>query len=129
MSPPTMDFCPRCGRYLKDEEYQCPECGNIVRQMPQAEQMPPELMDMYSRKEPFDLKKALFEKWFFISLAIAFAAAFLVTFYWRFTILFFCIPLFLPMRRLSIGAGVFVGLTGGSLAALLVKYYLFSSIV
>jgi len=118
-----MDFCPRCGRYIKDDEYQCPECGNIVRQIPEVERIPPEINRMYLGKEPVDLKKAIFNRLFFICLIIAFAASFLVTYYWRFTMLFFFIPLFLPMGKISIGAGLFTGLAIGSAVGLAVKYY------
>jgi hypothetical protein len=126
-----MEFCPRCGRYLKDDEYQCPECGNIVRQAPRVEtQIPPELEELITdRKEPVNILQMIFEKWFFVAFAIAFVAAFLVTFYWRFTFLMFCIPLFIPTRRLSIGAGLLGGLTGGSVTALLVKTYFFTATV
>ena len=126
-----MDFCPRCGRYLEEGEYQCRECGNMVR-MPKMD--PASMGDgqgsVYGRRpQPVDLKKMVFEKYFFIALAIAFAISFTVTYYWRFTILFFCIPLFLPMGRISIAAGTLLGLTGGSLTAILAKMYLLNSAV
>ena len=124
----NMEFCPRCGRYLKDDEYQCPECGNVVRQMPRNETIPPEFSDYYNNKgEPISLKKLIFEKWFFVALAIAFAISFAITFYWRFTILLFCLPLFVPWRRLSIAAGLLVGLTGGTATALLINTFVLNA--
>lgn len=127
----NMDFCPRCGRYLKDGEYQCPECGNMVRRPEPVAPMPGEFHDSFAtaRPEQVDIKRAIFEKYFFIAFAIAFAASFAVTYYWRFTMLFFCIPLFLPMGRISIAAGALLGLTVGSGCAMLGKAYLFSNII
>ena len=117
-----MEFCYRCGRYLKEHEYQCPECGNIVRQ-PTADELPPEILSMYNaRAEPVDLKKVLFDKYFFLLLALSSLITFSVTYYWRFTFLFFFIPLFLPSRRPSIALGLLMGVCLGSCLGLLVKY-------
>jgi len=126
-----MEFCPRCGRYLKDTEYQCPECGNIVRQPPMPEQLPHEYEEYYSSvgAKPMSLKKLIFEKYFFIALAIAFAATFAVTYYWRFSFLFFCIPLLFPMGRISIATGALLGMTLGTATALLTKYLMANSVV
>ncbi len=123
-----MEFCPNCGRYLKDDEYQCPECGNIVRQMPHVDQTPPGFSSFYDEKgEPKSLKKLIFEKWFFVALAITFVAAFAITFFWRFTVLIFCIPLLIPSRRLSIAIGALAGLSGGTAAALLINYFILAA--
>ncbi len=117
-----MDFCPRCGRYLKDDEYQCPECGNIIREI-RSEEIPAEVRKAYGMdSENVSLSKALLEKWFFIALAIAFTASFTVTYFWRFSFLFFCFPLFLPMGRMSIAAGALLGICLGSICGFLVKY-------
>ena len=77
----------------------------------------------------FSLKKLIFEKWFFVAFGIAFAAAFLLTYMWRFSIILFCVPLLIPMKRISIGAGTMVGLIGGTVTALLIKYFLLDGIV
>ncbi len=123
-----MEFCPNCGRYLKDDEYQCPECGNIVRQMPHVDHTPPGFSDFYDEKgSPKSLKEMIFEKWFFVALVIAFAIAFSVTFFWRFTVLIFCIPLLIPSRRLSIAIGALVGLSGGTAVALLINYFILAA--
>lgn len=129
-----MEFCPRCGRYLKDDEYQCPECGNVVRQMPNRDdRIPPEFQEFESIDDNgivrFSLKKMIFEKWFFVAFGIAFVAAFLLTYMWRFSIILFCVPLLIPMKRISIGAGTMVGLMGGTVTALLIKYFLLDGIV
>lgn len=129
-----MEFCPRCGRYLKDDEYQCPECGNVVRQMPNMDdRIPPEFQEFETVDDNgivrFSLKKLIFEKWFFVAFGIAFAAAFLLTYMWRFSIILFCVPLLIPMKRISIGAGTMVGLIGGTVTALLIKYFLLDGIV
>lgn len=129
-----MEFCPRCGRYLKDDEYQCPECGNVVRQMPNRDdRIPPEFQEFESIDDNgivrFSLKKLIFEKWFFVAFGIAFVAAFLLTYMWRFSIILFCVPLLIPMKRISIGAGTMVGLMGGTVTALLIKYFLLDGIV
>ena len=113
-----MEFCPRCGRYLKDDEYQCPECGNVVRQMPNRDdRIPPEFQEFESIDDNgivrFSLKKLIFEKWFFVAFGIAFAAAFLLTYMWRFSIILFCVPLLIPMK----------------VTALLIKYFLLDGIV
>ena len=124
-----MEFCPRCGRYLKDDEFQCPECGNIVRQ---RQAVPPTDMPGYmsnGRAEPIDLKKIVFEKYFFIALAVAFVMAFAVTYLWRFTFLFFCFPLILPFGRMSITAGVFAGVSLGSVTAILLKYFILNALI
>lgn len=123
-----MEFCPRCGRYLKDDEYQCPECGFVVRQMPHVDNTPPGFSDFYDeRGEPKSLRELIFEKWFFVALAITFVIAFAITFYWRFTILIFCIPLLLPWRRLSIAVGMLAGLAGGTVTALLVNTFILAA--
>jgi hypothetical protein len=128
-----MEFCPRCGRYLKDDEYQCPECGNVARQAPHVEHQAPPGLENVEEVGPdgvihFSLRKLFFDKWFFVAFAIAFAGGFLVTYLWRFSIILFCVPLFIPSRKISIGLGAFLGLAGGTAAALLIKYFLLSSI-
>ncbi len=129
-----MEFCSRCGRYLKDDEYQCPECGNVVRQMPNTDnRIPSEFQEFETVDDNgivrFSLKKLIFEKWFFVAFGIAFAASFALTYMWRFSIILFCVPLLIPMKRISIGAGTMVGLTGGTVTALLIKYFLLDGIV
>ncbi len=122
-----MEFCPKCGRYLKDDEFKCPECGNMVRSRPE-EELPPQFREpMQKGQETFDFKKTFTEKWFFIALGIGFAAAFSVTYFWRFSFLFFCFPLFLPTGRMSIALGAVIGICLGSVAAFLVKTYLITS--
>jgi len=126
-----MDFCPRCGRFLKDNEYQCPECGNMVRSPPMPEQVPPQYDEYYrsAGTAPISLSKLIFEKYFFIALAICFAIAFSITYMWRFSFLFFCIPLLIPMGRFSISFGALAGMSLGTVAALLVKYFMLGSAV
>ena len=117
-----MEFCYRCGRYLKEHEYQCPECGNIVRQ-PTLEEMPLELRNVYNANtQSVDIMKMVFDKYFFILLAIAGLITFSITYYWRFTFLFFFLPLFLPSRKPSIAMGLLLGVCLGSGLGLLVKY-------
>lgn len=123
-----MEFCPRCGRYLKDDEYQCPECGNVVRQIPYADrQIPPEFREFESQGPDgairFDLRKMIFEKWFFVAFGIAFAVSLVLTIIWSFSIILFCVPLLIPIRRISVGTGMMLGLLGGTVTALLVKYF------
>ena len=115
-----MDFCPRCGRYLQDYEYKCPECGYAVRENPNP--TPSGYAQPYPGMTPEQMKKALFDKWFFVSFAICFALTFVVTLYWRFTFLFFCFPLFLPMGRISIATGSLLGISAGSILALMLRY-------
>ncbi len=126
-----MDFCPRCGRYLKDYEYQCPECGNIVRQRPSAAAMPDDVDRYFDsiRMEKVDVKAVLFERYFFIAFIIGFAATVAITYYWRFSLLFFFIPMFLPTGRISISAGLMGGVTTGSLVGLLIKYWLTGALI
>ena len=130
----SMEFCSKCGRYLKDDEYQCPECGNVVRQMPHMErQIPPEFENIETVGPNgaihFDLKKMIFEKWFFVAFAIAFTGGFLLTYLWRFSFIIFCVPLIIPMRRLSISLGTFAGLIGGTVTALLIKFVLLDGLL
>jgi hypothetical protein len=124
-----MEFCPKCGRYLKDGEFQCPECGNTVREVPISEKVAPNVNMMYTgnKEGRVDWKKVFFDKYFFIALAAGLAISFAVTYLWRFTFFIFCIPLLLPLGKLSIGAGLFTGLVGGSLVAILTKMYLVDS--
>ena len=121
------DFCPRCGRYLKDNEYQCPECGNMVRANPNIGYTADMDSNGFVEVNAEEIKKSLFEKWFFISFAITFAVCCAVTYYWRFTFLFLCFPLFLPTRRLSMSAGILLGIALGSIAGFALKYYLYTS--
>ena len=120
-------FCPRCGRYLKDNEFQCPECGNLVREPPHSEYIP-NATEILERGEKIDAKTIFTQKWFFIALAIAAAITFAVTYYWRFTFLFLCFPLFLP-SRLSISVGTFLGVCIGSIAAIILKSMMISSAI
>ena len=126
-----MDFCPKCGRNLKDNEYRCPECGNMVREPPVEQQIPPEFVDYYktANATPLNLKKMIFSKYFFIAFVIAFAAAFSITYLWRFSFLFFCIPLLIPMGRISIASGALIGVSLGTVAGLLTKYFVLNTIV
>ena len=77
----------------------------------------------------FDLKKMIFEKWFFVAFAIAFTGGFLLTYLWRFSFIIFCVPLIIPMRRLSISLGTFAGLIGGTVTALLIKFVLLDGLL
>jgi hypothetical protein len=122
------EFCPRCGRYLKDGEYQCPECGNVVRQIP-VEEVPPEIRQVMSGQGLGNvlLKSVFTDKWFYIPLVASFAAMFAVTYYWRFSFLFFLVPLLLPVRRLSLALGLMIGVAAGSLGALAAKYIVLGS--
>jgi hypothetical protein len=121
-----MDFCPRCGRYLKDEEFQCPECGNIVRELPINEQVAPEINRMYlgNRAGKFDIRDVFRDKYFYILFGIGFAATFAVTYYWRFSVFFFLVPLLMPAGRLSFSLGLVLGMVLGSLLGFVTKTYL-----
>ncbi|MBE6528514.1 MAG: zinc-ribbon domain-containing protein [Thermoplasmata archaeon] len=121
MTVTCMDFCPRCGRYLKDNEYQCPECGNMVRPMPQSEV--PEEIRILAGADDRPLKERVFGKPFFAGLIAAFVITFAITWYWRFTFLFFCVPLFLPSNRLGLSAGLFVGICLGSLTGYITRAF------
>ena len=126
-----MDFCPRCGRYLKDEEFQCPECGNIVRELPIREQVAPEVNMLYlgNREGRFDFKNVFKDRYFYILFAVGFAATFAVTYFWRFSMFFFIIPLLMPARRLSISLGLVLGMIAGSALGYLTKVYLTASLI
>jgi len=124
-----MDFCPRCGRYLKDEEFQCPECGNIVRELPIRDQVAPEINMMYSgnRAGRLDIRDIFRDKVFYIVFAIGFAASFSLTYFWRFSVFLFLIPLLMPVGRPSISLGLILGIIVGSLIGFVTKTYLVAS--
>ncbi len=121
-----MDFCPRCGRYLKDTEFQCPECGNIVREIPVQDNVAHNVNRVYfgDDYENVQLRNIINWKYFTLAFVVGFAGLFAATYFWRFSMVFFFIPLFLPMGKGGIGLGLLTGMIGGSVTALLLKYFL-----
>jgi hypothetical protein len=120
------DFCPRCGCYYGEGVYNCPECGYAVREPPKQEYVSG-FSEMPSKKQ-VDLVSLIFkDKWFYVALIASAAICFSITYFWRFSFLFLCFPLFIPMRKYSISAGVFMGICLGSIIAISIKYYWFGT--
>lgn len=106
--------------------YNCPECGYAVREPPQKEYISG-FSEMPSRKQ-VDLVSLIFkDKWFYVALIASAAICFSITYFWRFSFLFLCFPLIIPMRKYSIAAGVFMGICLGSIIAISLKYYWFGT--
>jgi hypothetical protein len=115
------EFCPRCGCYVHGREYQCHECGYVLH---------PEMQsgygaNTYPDRKQTDLITSIFkDKWFYIALALTAGICFAITYFWRFSFLFLCFPILVPMGRFSIKLGVFAGICMGSIIATAMKFYL-----
>ena len=121
------EFCPRCGCYYDEGVYQCPECGYAVREPPEREFVSAFAPEPPTRDQ-VDIVSSIFKnKWFYVAMLITAVVCFGITYYWRFSFLFLCFPLLIPMRNFSVTAGVFFGICLGTIIATAVKYYMFGT--